>query len=244
MFVFIVIFDDAIFELRVIKSENEIACLKEAMRITRITMDEVIKNIKPGMTELQVVGIALGTMYANGAEYEGLPQYVLSGESSGHAISRASHRILKKGDLVQLNLSARVSGYSPSIGCPVYLGKMPDEMRKLIEFGLEAHHKTIEFMKAGIPAKEVVLKYEEYVEKRGFKKYMLYGPCHGLGMIEVERPWMEATSTYDLQENMTFQVDTFFYTEHYGLRWENAARIKKDGVELLSPKLTHPIEIN
>ncbi|MGC9066707.1 MAG: hypothetical protein ACP5JO_08860 [Candidatus Ratteibacteria bacterium] len=74
-------------------------------------------------------------------------------------------------------------------------------------------------------------------------KNILYGPCHGLGMMEVEKPWMESHSDYYLQENMTFQVDTFLYCEGYGLRWENGVIVKKDGVEPLSKKLTKIIEL-
>jgi Xaa-Pro aminopeptidase len=72
---------------------------------------------------------------------------------------------------------------------------------------------------------------------------MLYGPCHGIGLMEVERPWMESTSQYELQPNMTFQVDTFFYDKDFGLRWENGVRVTEDGVEKLSQKFMKRIEL-
>jgi Xaa-Pro aminopeptidase len=81
------------------------------------------------------------------------------------------------------------------------------------------------------------------VRKRGFGKYLLYGPCHGIGIMEVERPWMESCSTYDLQENMTFQVDTFFQDKDFGLRWENGVRITRTGVEKLSKRHMKLIEL-
>jgi Xaa-Pro aminopeptidase len=62
-------------------------------------------------------------------------------------------------------------------------------------------------------------------------------------MIEVERPWMETTSTYPLQPNMTFQVDTFLYCKEYGLRWETGARITKTGVEQFSKRFRDIVEI-
>ena len=98
-------------------------------------------------------------------------------------------------------------------------------------------------MSAGKPAAAVVKKYEEWVKKQGFGKYMLYGPCHAIGMMEVEQPWMESVSTYDLQENMTFQVDTFFYDEDFGLRWENGVVVRKGGVEKLSSKYMKMVEL-
>lgn len=241
--------DDILFQQRVVKSPAETACQKEAFRITRVATDEVLKRLRPGMSELEIVGLAQGVIYAQGAEYEGLPQYVLSGRASSHAIGRAGYRTIERGDIVQLNLSARVHGYCASIGVPVSMGQPSDAQRRLLEFGLEAHRFTRGLMTAGAAAREVAREYDDYVRREGFAAYMLYGPCHGLGMIEVERPWIEATSDYSLQPGMTFQIDTYFYTPEgsplavqngsvFGLRWENGCRITEGEPELLSPELT------
>ncbi|HOL67893.1 MAG TPA: M24 family metallopeptidase, partial [bacterium] len=177
------------------------------------------------------------------AEYEAHPQYVLSGRNSTHAIGRPGYRVLGKGSLIQLNIGARVAGYSASVGRPVCFGKMDTGMRKLVQAGLDLHWKTMEWMKAGVIASDVTKKFFEYAEKLGVAKNALYGPCHGLGMIEVERPWMELHSNYPLEENMTFQVDTFLYGHRFGLRWENGVVVKKDGVEPFSDKLMKILEL-
>ncbi|NPV46959.1 MAG: aminopeptidase P family protein [Armatimonadetes bacterium] len=235
--------DDLIVEMRTIKSANEIKCMREAFRISELATEYVLNNMKPGMTEQQVVGLAQAALYANGAEYEGHPTYVLSGRNSTHAIGRPSQKVLKPGELIQLNIGALVSGYSSSCGRPVCFGKMPPKMRDLVSFGLEAHYKTAEMMKAGVPAAEVVVKFEEFVEAAGYGKNRLYGPCHAIGLMEVERPWMESSSKYPLAENMTFQVDTFLYVKQYGLRWENGVRVTNSGVEWLSSKFNEIIEL-
>lgn len=246
--------DSILFQQRAIKSDAEIACLKEAFRIVRQATDEVILGLRPGLTELQIAGMSQSVIYREGAEYEGLPQYVLSGPASGHAIGRAGYRAIRKGDIVQLNLSARVHGYSASIGVPVSIGKPSDAARKLLEFGLKAHQFTRTLMVAGKPASEVAIEYDQFVAKSGFAEYQLYGPCHGLGMIEVERPWVETTSDYQLTPGMTFQIDTYFYTPAgsgladqnggtFGLRWENGCRIAEGCSELLSPELTGLVEV-
>ena len=84
--------NDIMVELRKIKSVNELACIKEGFRIIDIATDEVIRHLKPGVTELEMVGIAERVVYENGAEYEGLPMYVFSEESTRHAISRSCYR--------------------------------------------------------------------------------------------------------------------------------------------------------
>ena len=235
--------DDTLINLRMIKSENEITLMKKAYKISEKAIDAIISEIKPGMTELQVIGIAQREIYNHGAEYEGHALYCFSGPATNNAISRPTHRKLRKHEVIQLDIGARVGGYSSSVGLPISIGRLPARQQRLIEFGLEAHLEAMELMKAGKPAAEVVREYEEFVARRGFKKHMLYGPCHGTGMMEVERPWMESTSDYLLQKNMTFEVDTFFYDKEFGLRWENGVRITDTGVEKLSKKYMKSIVV-
>ena len=59
--------------IRMIKTENELACMRAAAKITRETFDYVLENIHVGMTEQQVVGLALGKMHELGAERESYP---------------------------------------------------------------------------------------------------------------------------------------------------------------------------
>jgi Xaa-Pro aminopeptidase len=228
--------DDTLIDLRIIKSATEIALMKKSFQIAEKAIDAILEEIKPGMTELQVIGIAEREVYRLGAEYEGHSEYCFCGPRTNNAICRPTHNKIKKNEVIQIGIGARVGAYSSSVGLPISIGKLPERKKRLVEFGLEAHIKTAELMRAGKPAAQVVREYEEFVERRGFRKYMLYGPCHGIGIMEVERPWMESTSTYDLQENMTFQADTFFYDRDFGLRWENGVRVKKGGVEMLSKK--------
>ena len=222
---------DIMVELRKIKSENELACLKEGFRIIEKATDAVIAALKPGVTELQMVGIAQKVVYEEGAEYEGLPMYVFSEESTRHAISRSCYREIKKGDIVQLNLSAKIDGYSPSIGLPVIMGKLEGERRELVEFCRKMHEWTGEQMKAGVMASDIAKGFYQMYCDAGYKNNYVYGPCHGTGMIEVEAPWMETNSDYILQENMTFQIDTFISGPTFGCRWEKGVAIKKDGIE-------------
>ena len=223
--------NDIMVSLRQIKSANELACIREGFRIIELATDEVIRSLKPGVTELQMVGVAQRVIYENGAEYEGLPMYVFSEESTRHAISRSRYREIKKGDIVQLNLSAKIDGYSPSIGLPVIMGKLEGERRELVEFCRQMHEWTGENLKAGVMASDVAKAFLQKYKDAGYEKNYVYGPCHGTGMIEVEAPWMETSTDYLLQENMTFQIDTFISGPTFGCRWEKGVAIKKDGIE-------------
>lgn len=223
--------------LRQIKSANELACIQEGFRIVDLATDEVIRHLKPGVTELQMVGIAQRVIYEEGAEYEGLPMYVFSEKSTSHAISRSGYRTINKGDIVQLNLSAKIDGYSPAIGLPVIMGKLEGERRRVIEFCKQAHDWTVDQLKAGVMASSIAKDFYKMYVDNGFKDNFVYGPCHGTGMIEVEAPWMETSSDYILQPNMTFQVDTFISGDGFGVRWEKGIAITETGCKSMTDYL-------
>ncbi len=224
-------------ELRSIKSENELACLREGYRIADLATQAVMQEIKPGMTELQAVGIAQRVVYENGAEYEGLPMYVFSEASTRHAISRSSYREFQKNDIVQLNLSAKIDGYSAAIGYPICLGKLEGERRDIVQFCREAHAWTEKQVKAGVYAADIAKAFYKLFVDNGFEKNYVYGPLHGTGIIEVEAPWVETSSDYYMKENMTYQIDTYISGDTFGVRWEKGIAVKEGGFEILSPEI-------
>lgn len=228
--------DTVVNGLRMIKTEEEIACMRQAAEITHKTMDYVIANAKVGMTENQIVGLALGKMHELGAERESYPLWVLTGEGSNQAISRARHKVIEEGHMTFLQLGARYEGYASSIGRSVIFGKATEEQKALITMGYRAQEKVISMLKAGAYAAEIAKAYEEFVTENGYGEYLLYGPCHGNGLMEGEAPWIETTSDYCLEENMTFCVDIFLGNNKTktGLRIEDVVRITKDGCENLT----------
>ena len=228
--------DDVVNKIRMIKTENELACMRAAADITHKTFDYVLENIKVGMTEQQVAGLALGKMHELGAERESYPVWVLTGKGSNQAISRPRNKVIEKGDMTFIQIGARVDGYASSIGRPVVFGKATPEQRELIEVGYCAQQDIIARLKAGAPAADIAKFHIENVTKMGYGDWLLYGPCHGNGTMEGEAPWIETTSDYLLEENMTFCVDIFLGSneKEIGLRMEDVVRVTKDGCENLT----------
>ena len=228
--------DAVVNELRMHKTENELKCMRAAAEITKKTFDYVLENVKVGMTEQQVCGLALGKMHELGAERESYPLWVLTGKGSNQAISRPRNKKIEKGDMTFLQIGARVDGYASSIGRPIVFGKATDEQRELIEVGYKAQEKVIAMLKAGTPAADVAKAHIKNVTDMGYGDWLLYGPCHGNGTMEGEAPWIETTSDYLLEENMTFCVDIFLGSaeKEIGLRMEDVVCVKADGAENLT----------
>lgn len=228
--------DYVVNNIRMHKTENELACMRAAAKITRETFDYVLQNIRVGMTEQQVAGLALGKMHELGAERESYPVWVLTGKGSNQAISRPRNKKIEKGDMTFIQIGARVDGYASSIGRPVVFGKATKEQRELIEVGYKAQEAVINMLRAGVPACDVAKAHVKNVTEMGYGDWLLYGPCHGNGTMEGEAPWIETNSDYLLEENMTFCVDIFLGSSktETGLRMEDVVCVKRDGVENLT----------
>ncbi len=228
--------DDVVNKIRMNKTENELACMRAAAEITAKTFDYVLENIRVGMTEQQVVGLALGKMHELGAERESYPLWVLTGKGSNQAISRPRNKKIEKGDMTFLQIGARVDGYASSIGRPVVFGKATDEQRELIEVGYKAQEAAIGMLKAGVPACEVAKQHVKNVTEWGYGDWLLYGPFHGNGTMEGEAPWIETSADFLLEENMAFCADIFLGSKEkeIGLRIEDVVVVTKDGAENLT----------
>jgi len=205
--------------------------MRNAYAISQKSFACVLEKIQPGMSEIEVVAEAEYFIRKFGAENEAYPMWCVSGENSTHAIARPSYRKIQKGEIIQVQVGARLGGYASSIGRPVIFGPARKEVFNLVKIGLEARNLVVDNLKAGVEARKIDAIYREFLNKNNALECMIYGPCHGIGLMEGEHPWIEASADYLLQENMTFCVDIFLKREHFGLRWEDVVRIKKDGIE-------------
>lgn len=216
------------------KSALEIECLRKSTKIAELGFKAILENIKPGMTEAELCGIATAAMLANGAEATGYPIWCCSGPNSNQAISRPTLRKVQCGEIIHFSIGAKVEGYSSSIGRPVVLGKCPDEIRKFMQVGLDALNMTFDIMRAGVYAADVAKKVHSYIREQGYGDAILYGPAHGCGQMECEYPFLETSSTYTLEENMTFMADMFLHRGGMGFRWEDGLIVKNGPAEQLS----------
>lgn len=237
--------DMLVARLRASKSSAEIACMKEAYRITQCAMKKVLDEIRPGMTEEQVRGIAVGTMYQEGAEGEAYPCWILAGEDSNLAIGRCRGKVIRQGDLVHIQIGARYEGYASTMGRTIVMGKATPEHRALIEASLAGQKAVLDTAKSGINAKKVYEAYYQAIKEHGQEKHILYGPVHGTGLMEGEFPWLESNSDYLLEEGMTFCTCIYLGDEEnrFGVRFEDGFLITKEGTESFSDYRRELMEI-
>lgn len=222
-------------DMRMIKSPSELALLREAARIAGEGFEYVLNRIRPGMTEIQATAECIYSVMARGAEGPGYMVWVVSGEGTNQAIGKSRQRVIGKNELVQLQMGAMVDGYVSSFSRPIAFGSISTAQRDLLTVGLEANDLTHRTMRAGVEAAVVANTVHDLVRGRGFGSAIVYGPAHGIGMMECEWPFVESISDYRLQENMTFAADTFLAAPDFGMRFEDTIAVTSDGEDQFCP---------
>lgn len=226
--------DGIVRQVTLVKDSAELDCLRKAAKISELGFKAILENIRLGMTEVQLAGIATAAMLESGAESTGYPIWCCSGPNSIQAISRPTHRKVETGEIIHFSIGAKVDGYSASIGRPVVLGKCDDETKRFLQVGLDAENMTIELMQAGTMASDVAKRVHGYITDSGYGDTILYGPAHGCGQMECEYPFIETSSQFVLEEGMTFMVDVFMAKKDMGFRWEDGVVIRNGAPEELS----------
>lgn len=227
--------DELLIEMRMIKTDIELSLLKEAATIVANGFDAILGIIKPGMTEIQVRAECEYSVLSKGAEAIGFMPWCVSGKGTTQAIGRSTSKKIKKGEIIQISMGAMVGGYVSSFNRVITFGKIETEMKKLVDVVLGANELTHQLMKPGADASYIAKQRENFVEKHGMKHFLVYGPAHGIGVMECEFPFIETVSNFKLVKNMTFSVDNFLAHPNYGARIEDTVAITEYGEEQFAP---------
>jgi len=238
--------DRIVDRVRMVKSDIEVACLREAARITRVAMNHVLANIRVGMTCEEIKGLGISKLYEEGAEGEAFDLWVTCEEETKFAIARSSKQVLKKNDLVQIQLGAKYNGYSSTLGRALVVGEASFFQKELITSVIAAKKVVEEKLYVGEDSEAVAKAYREELVKQGHLGWMVYGPCHGIGMVECEPPWIEMGKSYRLENNMVFCIDIFLQNAatHRAVRYEDMVLITNEGREMLTDYHNDIIEIH
>ena len=226
------------YELRMSKSEDEIACIKKAAEIITGTFEYAIPRIKPGVTELDIQADIESQMLKLGAEGYVLsfsPMVPSGPENSNLCMCRNTLRKVRESEIINPSAGTLYEGYNAIICTPVVLGKIPDEIKEAVKIANEAKNIVADSMKPGATSKKLFEIYSKFLTKYGYSKYSPYGSVHSSGMLECESPFFSADKDVFMIENMSVCIDAYFKDLPWGaFRIEDTYIIRKDGAELVT----------
>ena len=244
-----------------VKSEEEIALLRESCRIVKECLEFVGSRIRAGMTTKEVDELVYNFIKASGAEpsclgYCGYPASacVSVNETVVHGIPD-DETVLREGDIVSVDLCAYKNGFHGDGARTYCIGEVSAEKKRLVKVTEECFFKGIEGLKAGTPLYDIGYKVQQYAEGNGFSVIRSY-TGHGIGREMHEDP---AVPNYGrrgtgprLPANCVICIEPMIAAGTWRVRvlddgwtavtldkkpaahYENTVVVREDGVEILT----------
>lgn len=168
-----------------IKSDREIALMREAGRITALAHKAVADAIQPGVTLKELDDIAYQTITAAGAipsfkGYEGFPGSICSSVNEVLVHGIPNEYALKEGDIVSIDIGACYKGYHGDCAYTHPVGQISLEAKKLLEVTQQSLYEGLKMVKPNNHLGDISHAIQTYAESFGYSLPIEFGG-HGIG---------------------------------------------------------------
>ncbi|MBQ7277159.1 MAG: aminopeptidase P family protein [Bacilli bacterium] len=241
-----------IVSLRQTKTSDEVEEIKKSVKTTKVGLEKVMENIKPGIYEYQAETYFDSYIKWDGNKPHSFKTICASGVNATILHYRDNNSLIKDGDLVLFDLGCHTNCYISDI-TRVYPanGKFNARQREVYNEVLNCNKKCIEFLKPGVTWKEyndfanslliASMKKLGLIKKdKDFRKYYWHSIGHSIG-LDTHDP-----SIYNrkFEEGMLTSVEPGIYIEEEGIgvRIEDDVLITKDGCINLSKDIIKEVD--
>jgi methionyl aminopeptidase len=177
----------------VLRTAKEIEMMRKACQISAEALQLAGEAVQPGITTYEIDQIAYRYIKKQGAEpnflnYNGFPATacISINDEVIHGIP-SKKRVLKEGDIVSIDLGAKVNGYNGDNAATFACGTISDEAKRLCDTTRESLYLGIEQAIAGNRIGDIAYAIQSYCEERGFSVVREY-TGHGVGTHLHEDP--------------------------------------------------------
>ena len=227
-------------ELRQVKSDNEIALMRQAAEIDDEVLAGLLKKIHIGQTETQVAAEAEYIGRKMGADL-GSATVVMSGPNTNFPAWRPSDRAIEAGDFVLVDFNPAVGNYCNDGGVTVLMPGASTEKADALAFGHKVIKEVIPLIQPNTVASTIYDMMLARLEPAGYAdNFVPYakgqrGVGHGVGLDVVEQPDLTLDSDFDLLPGMTLSIKIYLHgLTGGGFRMECVIAITESGVDPLN----------
>ena len=226
---------DLIYEMRLIKSQAEIACLRKAGGQACEGYKKLMEYAAPGNTERLAAAAAEGAARMAGAEAISFAVFC-SGSRTKTIIGRDTNKVIEDGDMIMAALAVQYEGYTATVAYPFVAGKASDQQKRFLSTLFEASNVQLNYLREGQLTGEMVKAVRNTFRKKGLDKYDIYPPLHGIGLAEAELPYPDEKATFRFRTGMAVNSDISLFGHSVGSnRIEEGFVITKEDWESLTP---------
>ena len=239
-------------ELRIIKEDYEIEQIKNALMLTKIGIEDIMRNLRPKLYEYQIEATFNHSIMQNGADCNAFDTIAASGGNAVilHYIENECR--LEKDSLILMDLGAQYNQYASDITRTLPVdGKYTKRQKQLYNIVLNTQKEVIKVMVSGTPFTKMNEVAKDFISKELIKiglikkeeeisKYFYHGVGHYMGLDTHDLGSREVM----LQPGMVITCEPGLYVaqENIGIRIEDDILITEEGNEVLSKSIIKEID--
>ncbi len=228
--------------MREVKDEWEISKIQMAQDITDKAFEHILGILSTDITENDVAAELEYFMRKHGAEDKSFETISISAKKTSLPHGVPENIKIQKG-FFTMDFGATVDGYHSDMTRTVCIGKADNEMKKLYNTVLEAQLRALEFLKAGVSAKDADNIAREIIYK-DYKGCFGHSLGHSVGLEIHELPALSPNMDKILVNGNIVTVEPGIYIPgKYGVRIEDMVAIMDNGVKNFTKSPKHLIEI-
>lgn len=227
--------------VRIIKSENELKCIKKAAKISEIAMQAAFDSIEIGGKQSDAVAAISHAQISGtdefGGDYPAIIPLLPTGDKTSACHLTWTDEPFKQGDPVIIELSGCYQRYHSPLARTIILGIPDDRSKHIAEVVVEGINTTLDCIRPGMTCGEVELVWRKVIEKHGIIKDSRLGYSMGLNYPP---DWGEHTASLRegdrtiLQPNMTFHMIPGIWLDDFGIEISESFRVTEKGCEVLA----------
>mgnify|MGYP004447624313 FL=1 len=219
-------------ELRAAKTPHEQQCMREAQAIAEKALEDVLKIIRPGVTERDIAAELTYRILKHGGEGNSFEPIAVTGKNTSMPHGVPGDTIVQAGDFVTMDFGCLHNGYCSDMTRTVAVGFATDEMKAVYGTVLRAQLAGISAAKAGIAGCEIDAAARKVIDDAGYGEYFGHSFGHSLGLDIHEAPGASPSEKRLLPAGAVISAEPGIYLPgKFGVRIEDVLILGENGCE-------------
>ena len=221
---------EPLLKLRQTKDAGELAAMEAAQGIAERALEDILKEIRPGVTEREIAARLQYLMLHYGASDMSFDPIVVSGPNGSLPHGVPSEKEIRSGEFVTMDFGCIYGGYCSDMTRTVAVGSATEEMRRVYQTVLAAQAAGIAAAGAGVPGKAVDAAARAVIREAGWGECFTHSFGHGVGVEIHEAPNAAASNEVPLPAGAVISAEPGIYIPgKLGVRIEDVILITPEG---------------
>ncbi len=223
---------DLFFRSRMIKSDEEIKTLRRVGTLSERVIGDVLKQVRVGMTEIDVSRQLVDQMIAAGST--NFKYRVGSGVNSSITNCGTTSKKIETGDLIRIEVLGDIDNYRSNVTRTAVVGKPSERQKRIWTALIKARDDCKTMLKPGTAVADVYRNYVRICRENDIEPTLKF-LGHGIGQTIHEEPYLTETKDIIFEPNITFTMEPLYMIPgEMGFHVEDMYVITKNGFDAIT----------